>query len=51
MFWSLHQGRSGNTSTAESESDFDDPCSVSGQRSSAIPGLAPVHEEVSHWIC
>ncbi|KAK2639971.1 hypothetical protein Ddye_027766 [Dipteronia dyeriana] len=40
------KGRSSNTSTAESESDFDDPCSASGLRSSAIPCLAPVHEEV-----
>ncbi|KAK0602576.1 hypothetical protein LWI29_034879 [Acer saccharum] len=40
------KGRCSNTSTAESESDIDDPCSASGQRSSAIPCLAPVHEEV-----
>ncbi|KAL5803732.1 hypothetical protein ACOSQ3_030532 [Xanthoceras sorbifolium] len=40
------KGRSSNTSTAESESDIDDPCSASGRRSSAIPCLAPVHEEV-----
>lgn len=34
-------------STAESGSDVDDPCCASGRRSSTIPRLAPVHEEVS----
>lgn len=37
-------------STAESGSDIDDPCSPLGRRSSAIPRLAPVHEEVSFLI-
>ncbi|KAF3453239.1 hypothetical protein FNV43_RR03679 [Rhamnella rubrinervis] len=40
------KGRSSDTSAAESGSDIDDPCSPLRQRSSAIPCLAPVHEEV-----
>uniref|UniRef100_A0A6P6FN06 phosphatidylinositol/phosphatidylcholine transfer protein SFH13 isoform X1 n=1 Tax=Ziziphus jujuba TaxID=326968 RepID=A0A6P6FN06_ZIZJJ len=40
------KGRSSDTSTAESGSDIDDPCSPLGQRSFAFPRLAPVHEEV-----
>uniref|UniRef100_A0A7N2M7M1 CRAL-TRIO domain-containing protein n=1 Tax=Quercus lobata TaxID=97700 RepID=A0A7N2M7M1_QUELO len=35
-----------NTSTAESGSDIDDPCSPVRRKSSAFPHLAPVHEEV-----
>lgn len=40
------KGRCSNTSTAESGSDIDDPCSPAGRKSSAFPRLAPVHEEV-----
>ncbi|KAJ4725433.1 Phosphatidylinositol/phosphatidylcholine transfer protein [Melia azedarach] len=40
------KGRSSDMSTAESGSDVDDPCCASGRRSSTIPRLAPVHEEV-----
>lgn len=40
------KGRFSDMSTAESGSDIDDPCSPLGRRSSAIPRLAPVHEEV-----
>lgn len=40
------KGRCCNTSTAESGSDIDDPCSPVGQKSSAFPRLAPVHEDV-----
>lgn len=40
------KGRCSNTSTAESGSDIDDPCSPVRRKSSAIPHLAPVHEEV-----
>ncbi|XP_062079114.1 phosphatidylinositol/phosphatidylcholine transfer protein SFH13-like [Humulus lupulus] len=40
------KGRSSDTSNAESGSDIDDPCSPLRRRSSAIPCLAPVHEEV-----
>ncbi|XP_044474034.1 phosphatidylinositol/phosphatidylcholine transfer protein SFH13-like isoform X2 [Mangifera indica] len=40
------RGRASDTSTTESGSDMDDPCSASGQRSSTISRLAPVHEEV-----
>ncbi|XP_031257551.1 phosphatidylinositol/phosphatidylcholine transfer protein SFH13-like [Pistacia vera] len=40
------KGRTSDTSTAESGSDIDDACSASGQRSSTISRLAPVHEEV-----
>ncbi|PON47204.1 CRAL-TRIO lipid binding domain containing protein [Parasponia andersonii] len=35
-----------SASTAESGSDIDDPCSPLRQRSSALPRLAAVHEEV-----
>ncbi|KAF8414324.1 hypothetical protein HHK36_002325 [Tetracentron sinense] len=38
-------GRSSDTSTAESSSDVDDPCSPIGRRSSGFTPLAPVHEE------
>ncbi|OVA19691.1 CRAL-TRIO domain [Macleaya cordata] len=40
------KGRSSDTSTAESGSDVDDPCSPIGSRSSGFTRLAPVHEEV-----
>ncbi|XP_030929706.1 phosphatidylinositol/phosphatidylcholine transfer protein SFH13 isoform X2 [Quercus robur] len=40
------KGRCSNTSTAESGSDIDDPCSPVRRKSSAFPHLAPVHEEV-----
>ncbi|KAL5548761.1 hypothetical protein UlMin_003992 [Ulmus minor] len=40
------KGRSSDTSTVESGSDIDDPCSPLGRRSSSLPHLAPVHEEV-----
>ncbi|XP_007020322.2 PREDICTED: phosphatidylinositol/phosphatidylcholine transfer protein SFH13 [Theobroma cacao] len=40
------KGRASNTSTAESGSDIDNQCSPIGQRSSAFPCLAPVHEEM-----
>ncbi|KAJ0101600.1 hypothetical protein Patl1_03678 [Pistacia atlantica] len=40
------KGRTSDISTAESGSDIDDACSASGQRSSTISRLAPVHEEV-----
>ncbi|KAJ7963486.1 Phosphatidylinositol/phosphatidylcholine transfer protein [Quillaja saponaria] len=40
------KGRISDTSTAESGSDIDDPCSPTGQRSFTYPRLAPVHEEV-----
>ncbi|KAJ7961009.1 Phosphatidylinositol/phosphatidylcholine transfer protein [Quillaja saponaria] len=40
------KGRISDTSTAESGSDIDDPCSPTGQRSSTYPRLAPVREEV-----
>ncbi|KAK7829309.1 phosphatidylinositol/phosphatidylcholine transfer protein sfh13 [Quercus suber] len=42
----IMKGRCSNTSTAESGSDIDDPCSPAGRKSSAFPRLAPVHEEV-----
>lgn len=44
------QGRFSDTSTAESGSDIDDPFSPLGRRSSAVPRLAPVHEEVGLLI-
>ncbi|KAF5728506.1 phosphatidylinositol/phosphatidylcholine transfer protein SFH13 [Tripterygium wilfordii] len=40
------KGRCSDTSTAESGSDIDDPYSPIGRRSSTIPRLAPVHEEL-----
>ncbi|KAI4306284.1 hypothetical protein L6164_029573 [Bauhinia variegata] len=40
------KGRTSDTSTAESGSDIDDPCSPLGRRSCTYPRLAPVHEEV-----
>uniref|UniRef100_A0A803QA55 CRAL-TRIO domain-containing protein n=1 Tax=Cannabis sativa TaxID=3483 RepID=A0A803QA55_CANSA len=40
------KGRSSDTSNAESGSDIDDPCSPLRRSSSAVPRLAPVHEEV-----
>ncbi|XP_059442354.1 phosphatidylinositol/phosphatidylcholine transfer protein SFH13-like [Corylus avellana] len=40
------KGRFSDTSTAESGSDIDDPCSTSGRQSSTVPRLDPVHEEV-----
>ncbi|XP_028752836.1 phosphatidylinositol/phosphatidylcholine transfer protein SFH13 isoform X2 [Neltuma alba] len=40
------KGRFSDTSTAESGSDIDDPCSPLGQRSSTYSRLDPVHEEV-----
>ncbi|KAF5730427.1 phosphatidylinositol/phosphatidylcholine transfer protein SFH13 [Tripterygium wilfordii] len=40
------KGRSSDTSTAESGSDIDDPHSAIERRSSTIPRLAPVHEEL-----
>ncbi|XP_054798357.1 phosphatidylinositol/phosphatidylcholine transfer protein SFH13-like [Prosopis cineraria] len=39
------KGRFSDTSTAESGSDIDDPCSPLGQRSSTYSRLDPVHEE------
>lgn len=39
------KGRSSDTSTVESGSDIDDPCSPIGRRSSTFPRLDPVHEE------
>ncbi|KAI3832348.1 hypothetical protein MKW92_000793 [Papaver armeniacum] len=40
------KGRSSDTSTAESGSDVDDPCSSLGSRNFNFMRLAPVHEEV-----
>ncbi|XVF03535.1 hypothetical protein REPUB_Repub05bG0002500 [Reevesia pubescens] len=40
------KGRTSDTSAAESGSDIDDQYSPIGQKSSAFPCLAPVHEEV-----
>ncbi|KAF8409818.1 hypothetical protein HHK36_005897 [Tetracentron sinense] len=42
----IMKGRSSDTSTAESGSDVDDPCSPLGRSSSGFTRLAPVHEEV-----
>ncbi|KAB1205319.1 Phosphatidylinositol/phosphatidylcholine transfer protein SFH13 [Morella rubra] len=42
----IMKGRCSDTSTAESGSDIDDPCSPVGRKSSTFPRLAPVHEEV-----
>ncbi|XVE80643.1 hypothetical protein DITRI_Ditri14bG0155600 [Diplodiscus trichospermus] len=39
------KGRTSNSCAAKSGSDIDDQCSPIGQRSSAFPCLAPVHEE------
>lgn len=41
------KGRASDTSIAESGSDIDDPCSSLGRRSSTLPVLAAVDEEVS----
>ena len=45
----IDQGRASDTSIAESGSDIDidDPCSSLGRRSSTVPALAAVDEEVS----
>ncbi|KAF6145962.1 hypothetical protein GIB67_033321 [Kingdonia uniflora] len=43
----IMKGRSSNTSTAESGSDVDDPCSPMGVRNSGFTRLAPVREELS----
>ncbi|KAF7831224.1 phosphatidylinositol/phosphatidylcholine transfer protein SFH13 [Senna tora] len=42
----ITRGRCSDTSTAESGSDIDDPCSPMGQRSFTYTRLDPVHEEV-----
>ncbi|XP_010252910.1 PREDICTED: phosphatidylinositol/phosphatidylcholine transfer protein SFH13 [Nelumbo nucifera] len=39
------KGRCSDTSTAESGSDIEDPCSPIGHRNFRFPRLAPVHEE------
>lgn len=46
----MNQGRASDTSIAESGSDIDDPCSSLGRRSSTLPVLAAVDEEVSFKI-
>ncbi|RZC45965.1 hypothetical protein C5167_038919 [Papaver somniferum] len=42
----IKMGRTSDTSTAESGSDVDDPCSPLGPRNFGFTRLAPVHEEV-----
>lgn len=46
----INQGRAIDTSMVESGSDIDDPCSSLGRRSSALPALAAVDEEVSYKL-
>lgn len=46
----FNQGRTSDTSVAESGSDIDDPCSSLGRRSSTFRPLDAVNEEVSFTV-